>query len=214
MNLALFDFDGTITTEDTFTKFLFFATSKLRLVIGFCLTFPVIALYKLKLLPANRTRPVLTRVAFAFRRQQEVQKLAQRFVDEYLPTVVRAEMLDKITWHKAQGDDVYLVSASLDPYLSLWAEKYGMKLVCSTLQVKRGRYSGSYVYGDCSKQRKVTGIKRCTDPLSYSKVYAYGDTSEDLPMLSLAQIQYFKGQYIKGSDPTISSDSSKPRHTH
>lgn len=28
MNIALFDFDGTITHTDTFTKFIFFATNK------------------------------------------------------------------------------------------------------------------------------------------------------------------------------------------
>lgn len=34
MNLALFDFDGTITTADTFTNFLRFAVRRHRLVVG------------------------------------------------------------------------------------------------------------------------------------------------------------------------------------
>lgn len=37
MNLALFDFDGTITSEDTYTKFIFYSTPKVRMGIGLLL---------------------------------------------------------------------------------------------------------------------------------------------------------------------------------
>ncbi len=196
MNLALFDFDGTITTEDTFTKFLFYSTPKSRLIIGLCLTSPIIAMYKLGLLPASKTRPVLSKVAFWLRSPSDVQKSAKKYVDEYIPTTLREEMIEKIRWHSEQGDEIYLVSASLDPYLSIWCKQKGMALVCSTLEVRNGRYTGNYVNGDCSKQRKVTGIQQATDLSSYSKIYAYGDTVEDLPMLGLADIKYYQGKPV------------------
>ena len=50
MNLALFDFDGTITEQDTYTKFLFYVTPKRRLIMTLLLASPFIALYKLGLL--------------------------------------------------------------------------------------------------------------------------------------------------------------------
>ncbi|GAK86144.1 phosphoserine phosphatase [Vibrio ponticus] len=113
MNLALFDFDGTITNQDAFTKFLFFATPKARTLAGFLVTSPVIALYKLGILPARYTRPVLAKVAFCHRTVEEVNALGARFVSEYLPSVIRPEALVALKWHQSQGNKIYLVSASL-----------------------------------------------------------------------------------------------------
>ncbi|WP_238322327.1 HAD-IB family phosphatase [Vibrio mexicanus] len=139
---------------------------------------------------------MVSKVAFWLRRPSDVQQSAQKYVEEYIPTTLREEMLEKIRWHSDQGDDIYLVSASLDPYLSLWCQKQGIALICSTLEVRNGRYTGNYVNGDCSKQRKVIGIQQAIDLSSYSKIYAYGDTVEDLPMLGLADIMYYQGQPI------------------
>lgn len=120
MNLALFDFDGTITNQDAYTEFLFFATPKPRLIIGGVIASPVILLYKLGLLRASKTRPFLSKVAFWQRSIHQVEVQAKRFVSDYLPKVMRANALEKIEWHKQRGDEIYVVSASLSPYLDIW----------------------------------------------------------------------------------------------
>jgi hypothetical protein len=48
MDLALFDFDGTITTADTFAGFLRFAVRPGRMAVGVVLLSPVIVGYRLK----------------------------------------------------------------------------------------------------------------------------------------------------------------------
>ena len=50
-NLALFDFDGTITSTDTFIKFIQFAKGSAKLFIGFALLSPYLILMKLKVYP-------------------------------------------------------------------------------------------------------------------------------------------------------------------
>ncbi|MGF1733568.1 HAD-IB family hydrolase [Photobacterium kasasachensis] len=197
MNLALFDFDGTITTEDTYTKFIFFATPKLRLVVGFSVIWPVIIFYKLGWLRASKTRPILSKVAFWRREVSKVSVSAERFVAEYLPLVTRKDVLDKVRWHKSQGDEVFVVSASLSPYLEIWCQSQGVNLICSELESKAGIYNGNYTKGDCSEERKVRYIKDKLDLSEYSTVYAYGDTDEDLPMLSIAHVKYFRGELLK-----------------
>ncbi|EGU32566.1 HAD family hydrolase [Vibrio scophthalmi] len=200
MNLALFDFDGTITHQDVYTEFLFYATSKRRIIWGGLLTSPVIALYKLGLLPARYTRPVLSKMAFGGRKTTEVDALAVRFVRDYLPSVIRPQALEKICWHQQQGDEIYVVSASLSPYLAIWCQQHGLKLLCSTLEEKQGRYTGRYLYGDCSLNNKVAAIKQTLDLATYSRIYAYGDTYEDLPMLNLADEKYFQWRKIASTD--------------
>jgi hypothetical protein len=59
MNLALFDFDGTITHRDTFAPFIYFAVSRLRIALGAALLSPMIAAYKVGLLPTRRLRAAM-----------------------------------------------------------------------------------------------------------------------------------------------------------
>ncbi|KHA61210.1 phosphoserine phosphatase [Vibrio variabilis] len=189
-NLALFDFDGTITSEDTYSKFLFFATPKLRLVIGLSFMWPAIALYRCGVLPASRLRPVLSFLAFWRRDVEEIECLAKRFTQQYLPSVIREIAQTRIDWHLERGDDVFVVSAGVNPYLSIWAEKQGIKLVCSELTRRNGRFTGRYQGGDCSRENKVRLLASRVDVSAYTKVFAYGDTQEDIPMLRIADESY------------------------
>ena len=52
--LALFDFDGTITDAESFPAFIRFAARPLRQLVGGVALAPLIAGYKLKLVPAGR----------------------------------------------------------------------------------------------------------------------------------------------------------------
>ncbi|HEX5756108.1 MAG TPA: HAD family hydrolase, partial [Arenimonas sp.] len=56
MNLALFDFDGTISTREMFPDFVHYVVPPLRLSLGKLLLAPVIAGYKLGWVPGNFTR--------------------------------------------------------------------------------------------------------------------------------------------------------------
>jgi len=196
VNLALFDFDGTITTQDTYTKFIMASTPILRLFFGYILLFPVIILYKFNVLPASKVRPLITWVSFKNRKQNDISHVTTDFVNNYLPTVVRDNMLQKIQWHQKNGDEVYVVSASLSPYLNLWCSEQGVKVLCSELELVNGKYSGKYVNGDCSGYRKVSSIHNEINLSVFHKIFAYGDTDEDLAMLSLADVKYFKGKQL------------------
>ncbi|GAB2644746.1 HAD-IB family hydrolase [Vibrio panuliri] len=205
MNLALFDFDGTITNQDAFTKFLFYATPKSRTLAGFIIASPVIGLYKLGLLPARYTRPILAKVAFWHRSVEQVDALASKFVSEYLPTVLRPEAIAALNWHKQQGDRIYLISASLNPYLDIWGQQQGIEVICSRLAIKKGRYTGSYVDGDCSLDNKVRLLKKrlVSQQITlnqFDKIYAYGDTYEDIPMLELADEKMFNWQKVTNTE--------------
>jgi len=155
MNLALFDFDGTITTRDTYNKFVFSSTKFVRLVIGVFLLFPVIILHKARLLSAPKIRPLISRVAFMGVSEKQLDASAELFVSGYLPSVIRSDMLQKIAEHKENGDHVVIVSASISPYLKIWCRNHEIDLICSELEVRNGRFTGAYLNGDCSNEKKV-----------------------------------------------------------
>jgi haloacid dehalogenase-like hydrolase len=64
MDLALFDFDGTITTTDTWTPFMRLAVRPARMAAGLVLLSPVVIGYKLGMISASRGRQVAARVGF------------------------------------------------------------------------------------------------------------------------------------------------------
>ncbi|NMH66282.1 HAD family hydrolase [Shewanella salipaludis] len=196
MNLALFDFDGTITSQDTYTKFVVAAAGRTRLYVGGFVLLPIILLYKLGIVSAPRVRPLISKVAFWRSSESKVVDIANTFVSEYLPTVLRDEMLEKIAEHKANGDKVVIVSASLSPYLKIWCNNLDVGLICSELEVRNGILTGSYLSGDCSKERKVENIRKTINLNEFDTIYAYGDTEEDIPMLNLADLRYYQGKLV------------------
>jgi len=196
MNLALFDFDGTITTRDTFLEFIRFALSPYRWLLGNAVLTPWIVAYRLGLISAPQIRPTISRVAFCGMREQELRRLGEAFAKEKLPTWLREETKRRIAWHKQRGDVMVVVSASLDVYLSAWCRDNGFAVLCTHLEAKGGRITGRYRGGDCSGSVKKQRVLGNYDISQYRKIYAYGDTVEDRELLELADHRFFRGREI------------------
>ncbi len=199
MNLALFDFDGTITTTDTWTKFLRFAVRPSRLVAGAVVFSPLMAAYKIGAVTGPQSRPVVARFGFRGEPAAAVTERGRRFASDVLPGFVRRRAIDRIEWHKAQGDTVVVVSASLDVYLRHWCESMGVEVICTELEEAGGVLTGRYVRGDCSCGEKLRRIRERYDLDRYPVIYAYGDTEEDREMLALAHERYFRWKRIEES---------------
>lgn len=189
MNLALFDFDGTITFEDSFAPFLYFAAPG-RVALGTALLSPLLAAYRLGCVPATTVRAACAFVGFRGRRQDELRELGARYA-KTLSQIVRPEALEKIRWHQARGDTVVVVSASLHPYLSSWCSELGVDLICTELEVKGGILTGRYCGSDCTGREKARRVQARYELSRYSIIYAYGDTPEDAELLGLAHRRYF-----------------------
>ncbi|MCB2383499.1 HAD-IB family hydrolase [Shewanella sp. SR1] len=190
MNLALFDFDGTITDADMYTKFIRFTASKRRTVVAGCLLLPLYSLYRIGWFPARKLRPIVSYLAFRGRDYQQLNTMAATYAQEVIPKHVMPHALNKIRWHQENGDTVVVVSASLDVYLKHWCTPLGLTLISSELEVKNGILSGYYATCDVSCETKAIKVRHTFDLNSYERIYAYGDTAEDQAMLQLAHEKY------------------------
>ena len=79
-NLALFDFDGTLCSKDSFTGFIFYALRKRHIVKRGLQILPWIQAYYLNLYPAHRMRPKLYASMFKESNAEEILQLAQEYV--------------------------------------------------------------------------------------------------------------------------------------
>jgi len=192
VNIALFDFDGTVTFKDTFSDFIHFAVDSKRRVAGTLLLSPLIAGYKLGVVPGSRIRESIARFGFRGGKEAELRQIGSKYANQVIPKLVRPEALSRIRWHKSQGDAVVIVSASLEIYLSDWCKKLEVDLISTQLEVKTGALTGRYCRGDCSGNEKRRRILEKYKIDEYAVVYAYGDTYEDKEMLSMANRRYFR----------------------
>jgi len=195
-DLALFDFDGTITTKGTYPSFVRFAVRPRRKRVGGPLLAPFVIAYRCRLLSDRAIRLAISRVAFWGEQPDRLKTHGQRFADEVLPDLIRPVALERIAWHKARGDRVVVVSAALDVYLEPWCRKLGVDVICTELEVRDGRLTGRYLPGDCSGKEKARRVREHLVLRDYTTVYAYGDTEEDRQMLEMADRKWFRWQEV------------------
>lgn len=191
-NLALFDFDGTITSKDTFTPFIFRAVEPTRLAAGKIALSPLIAAHRLGFVSTSLLRRSIVLWGFRGRRYAEIHAAGLRYSQTELALVVRRKALARIRFHQAQGDVVAVVSASLDVYLSHWCREVGVELICAELEHRRGVLTGRYRDGDCSGDEKARRVQQRYDLKSFGTIYAYGDSPEDEAMLTLAHQRFYR----------------------
>lgn len=192
MDLALFDFDGTITHTDAFTKFVFFAADKQRLKKGKLLLLPEVLAYKARLTGGKRIRHKVFNFGFKDTIEADIKAKAEYFAEDILPKLVRPQALDRINWHQDRGDEVRIVSASLDLYLSPWCERYNIALSCNQVEAFNGKLTGNFIGHDCSANEKRRRVESAYDLKHYANIYAYGDTVEDKELLQLANYPFYR----------------------
>ena len=196
MDLALFDFDGTITRTDTWTPFMQLAVRPARIVAGRLLLSPIVIGYKLGMISASRGRQVAARVGFQGEDAARMWRLGVEYASTTLPAQVRQPALDRMAWHRSRCDHVVIVSASLDFYLSPWCAGHGVDCICTTLEERNGRLTGRCAGGDCSGAEKVRRIRGRLDLGRYGTIYAYGDSAEDRELLELAHRKFYRWEEI------------------
>ncbi|NZA26238.1 HAD family hydrolase [Luteimonas sp. SJ-92] len=194
MDLALFDFDGTITDRETMPDFMLAAVRPARLAVGKVLLAPLVVGYRLGLVPGTVVRAAICRFGFWRIPRAELERHGADFATRFLPSTLRPEAMERIAWHKARGDRVVVVSGGLDLYLAHWAEGQEVALLCSSLQHRDGRFTGRYRGRQCVGVEKMRRVQAAYPASEYGRIFAYGDTSEDRELLAMAHEAYYRWQ--------------------
>lgn len=196
-NIAFFDFDGTITNTDTFTKFVYYVVDSKVLGKGKLFLAPYIVGYKLGLVSGSTVRSKIFNFGFKNKSEEEISSKGLEYSINFLPKVLRDNAMERIKWHKEQGDVIVIVSASLDSYLKPWCDLHNLDLICSEVDCLNGKLTGTYKNKDCSGSIKKERILKKYNLSKYKEIYVYGDTKEDLEMLSLGTVKFYQWKEIK-----------------
>ncbi len=207
--VAAFDFDGTLTRRDTLIPFLAHGLGWPRLLIAFFKCSPWLAGYALRLLPNDVVKARLLRATLAGRSTLELEGWTTQWLAKDFPGQLQHWTMARLAWHKGAGHCCVIVSASPDVYLERVAAQLGFDgLICTQLMVQ-GDQSTGYLTGEmqtpnCQGEQKVLRLKswlaeRFGARLDGVELYAYGDTSGDLPLLRMAQHAWYRGKPWKAA---------------
>lgn len=192
MNLALFDFDGTLTERELFGEFLVRAVAPQRLAWGRLLLAPLVLGYRAGVLSGTLVRACAVRIGFSRADHGQVVAHGKRFFEDVLPGALRSIAMQRMQWHLDQGDTVVVVSGAFDLYLSHWCQAHGVGLICSSLEVRDGVLTGRYLGAQCVGPEKARRVREHYQLEDYPVVYAYGDTPEDRDLLALASRRCYR----------------------
>lgn len=117
----------------------------------------------------------------------EMATIGEEVWDEVLATRIYPGTREIIDNHLAQGHEVWLVSASPEAIGRLIARKIDATGALGTVaEHKDGYYTGEFAGGLMHGPRKAVAVRELAQErgIDLSASYAYGDSSNDVPMLS------------------------------
>ena len=190
--LVLFDFDGTITTKDTFLEFIRFYHGTFKFVIGFLIISPWMILMVLKALPNYKAKERALKYFFGGERIDVFNLKCEEFCSSVVPNLIRPDALKEIRNHQAAGATVVVISASAENWVRPWCSAFGINCLATQLEIKNGTITGKINGFNCYGVEKEKRIRSCYQLSDFGEVVAYGDSRGDLEMLALASQQHYK----------------------
>jgi len=191
-SLALFDFDGTITTDDSLIKFIRFVVGDVKTMWGMFLLSPMLATYKLKLISNDKAKQWMLSYFFKGMDEQRFLNVAEEYSLKHIDEILRSKAMEKIVWHKEQGHKVVVVSASMECWLKPWCNKNGLDVIATKIEIKEGMVTGKFLSKNCYGIEKANKVKEAYNLSDYDYIYAYGDTRGDKELLELADENFYK----------------------
>ena len=190
--LYLFDFDGTITSRDSFVHF-FIKTFELKKIFSNLFFNFYRLIYLLVSQDLVAVKEFLLSIFLKGKTRQEVQQLGNNYNQKYIGKIIRKEALDYIKKiQKEEGSDIYIVSASLNIWLAKFSKDIGVKLICTNLSYENNLFLGKFEGNNCKGVEKVNRLKKKLDLKQFSEIISFGDSSGDTEMFAISTKYFYK----------------------
>lgn len=179
-SIAVFDFDGTLTTKDTLLEFIKFACGIWNFYVVFLLYSPILILMKLHIFPNWKAKQMIFSHLFKGMEYKRFQELGRQFAN-IIESFRREEIIEKLREHIKKGDTVYVISASIDEWVRPWCEQFNVAdVMCTKIEVSlNGLITGRFLTKNCYGQEKVNRLLQKEPNRRSYYLFAYGDSRGD-----------------------------------
>ena len=184
--IAVFDFDKTLSSRDNVLPFLVKVAGRAAVVRALVTALPDLARGRRDAVKAHLTRTLLRgRLAASVRAQ------ADAFAEECIDNHLRGDVVARAEWHREQGHERVIVSASYAVYLEPVATELAFDAALATDVVvdADGRLTGALAGPNVRRAEKVRRLDAWigdTAGGSPTEIWAYGDSDGDRELLARA----------------------------
>ena len=191
-DLALFDFDKTITDRDTFFHFMCYACGKTKVILVMFRFFPYVILHFAGFFDGGKLKELFLKRLIGGWTASRIEEVASKYTSDRLGSIVRNSALKEIRKHREKNADIAIVSASPSIWIKFFAQEQGVDLLATELELIDDVVTGRLKGINCRGKEKVERIKKKYDLSKYTNIFAYGDSSGDKEMLELANHKYYR----------------------
>lgn len=186
--VAAFDFDGTVSKRDCLVPFLVRAAGVWRFLMAMVLELPLLVGVGLGRTSRDELKAAVFGRVLRGRRVVDVEAKGAEFAAAILARRLRADTVARIEEHRRRGDELVLVSASLDVYLRHVGPVLGFDGVCAVqLEARDGVLTGVMAGGNVRGPAKVERLEEWLgEPVGAVELWAYGDSPGDAALLEAA----------------------------
>jgi phosphatidylglycerophosphatase C len=185
--VAAFDFDKTISTRDNVMPFLRAAVGRPRLTRALITISPRLVAAALNDRQRDAAKVALVRRTLTGYDAARLADVAAGFAEDIVARHLRPDVIERVEWHRHQGHELVIVSASFTSYLDPIANQLGFAAVLATeLAVgDDGRLTGELVGPNVRGREKVRRFDTWLGDRP-AFVWAYGDSSGDRELFARA----------------------------
>lgn len=178
--------------KDTLLEFIKFSRGEFRFYTGFALNSPWLIAMKLKLISNQKAKERILSWFFRGSDLAAFHRQCDQFAAEILPGLIRPKAIAEIESLRQKNVTIVVVSASPENWIRQWAGSNSIAYIATRLEVKENKLTGKIQDRNCHGEEKVARIREAYQLPDYHAIFAYGDSSGDLPMLKLAQTFFYK----------------------
>lgn len=190
--IIAFDFDGTMTVRDSFLTYLRWREGGLAYFLGMLRLGPAALIYLFNR-DAERLKVRAVRVFLKGIPREMLEEEAKEFATVAAPMLLRPDALKVWRRYRQEGVRLVIVTASPEIIVAPFARGLGADLLLGTRLAfdEYGRAAGGFVGANCRGQEKVNRLREVFGP-DVRLAAAYGDTSGDKEMLTLAEDRFMR----------------------
>ncbi|AZH07724.1 HAD family hydrolase [Proteus mirabilis] len=188
----MFDFDGTLTYHDSFIPFLKFAFGRRKFARRIIkMVFPTLRCFRRKL-TRDELKEVLIKTFLTDIKEEWLKEKAEAFCKAYWSKLMRPAGLLAVAEEINRHAEVTICSASPAMVLQPFADRLGIKLIGTTLEVVDGVLTGKIIGNNCRCGEKIKRLERVYGDLTQYHLRAWGDSRGDHELLYAAQDPHWR----------------------
>lgn len=187
--IAAFDFDGTLTSKDTFVAFIRFVFGGRAFWLGFLRYTHLLVLMMLHLYSNDKAKERVFAHFFRGMKIDDFNTLCQTFAASNR-NLLRPKGIETLEKAKADGAEVLIISASIVNWVQPFFPE--VKVLGTQIEVVDGKLTGRFLSNNCFGREKVNRLLALYPNRQDYHLTAYGDSQGDKELLAFADESHFK----------------------